>query len=683
MITTNPLVLLAIYLGLTIASSILLIILFRRSKQQARWSTWIELALIGLWTIWVGRDLLNFDRTLLPTGREFGMSIQSHFVWQWLGRCNLCVLWDGSINGGAPAFTELHGAVLHPVVVITSVLFGAINGAKITLLITLFMAGLAQWWLARVMELGRLPRLWVAAMAVVAGNLSGRMESGLLAESLSTAACALTLAPGLKLALTGQRRATILFAITLALAATAGQGYLQVGLMIGLLPAYLVFFFDKGWQVRPVWKEFLLAGVLSLLLASVFLVPLAHFWPNFVKGSESGFSSAQALEYAPLNLVIRDFSFYMNQSLGKWDTPHMYINFIGWVPILLALITLRLVPRQQLRILIFLLVATGWVFLTSSAVTLRILEQLHFEFITSVRYASVIGGLAVPLVLALAGWGLHLLLQCAWPRFSLRWFGSNRQGTRRSFSIRYLVLALPLLWSIVAAYDFSHPWLTLEQTHPDVYKTLQLVKQPTTQWIQLIYSEQYWMPAALDADMKLAKSIRPWDWRDRDLPPPFIQATRDPQEVDTTSVNYLSQVGELLLVRHPQNEYAYIDTGQQQIPCSATARGGDIDVECSTGSTGKLIVTENSWTGWQANRDGIPVALDDNRWLSVDAPAGSHHFEFRYRPWDVWVGLLLTLTGIALCVWWWFRSPDARPAASTDIMPRSETPSSEIPASQP
>ncbi len=683
MLTTNPLLLLAVYLGLVIASLILLIILFRHSRQHTRWSTWAELAIIGLWTIWVGRDLLNFDRTLVLTGREFGMSIQSHFVWQWLSRCNLCVLWDGSINGGAPAFTELHGAVLHPVVVITSVLFGAINGAKLTLVITLFMAGLAQWWLARVMGLGRLPRLWVAAMAVVAGNLSGRMESGLLAESLSTAACALTLAPGLQLALTGQRRATILFAITLALAATAGQGYLQIGLIIGLFPAYLVFFFDKNRRIRPLLKEFLLAGVLSLLLAGVFLVPLAHFWPNFIKGSESGFNSAQALEYAPLNLVIRDFSFYLNQSLAKWATPHMYLNFIGWVPILLAVVALRLVPRKQLRLLIFLLVALGCVFLTSSAVTLRILEQLRFGFITSVRYASVIAGLAVPLVLALAGWGLHLLLQCAWPRISLRRFASNHPWTARSFSIRYLVLVLPLLWSIAAAYDFSHPWLRLDRTHPDVYTALQLAKQPTAQWIEMIYGEQFWTPAALDADMKLAKSIRPWDWRNHDLPPSFIQATRDPQQVDTTNVNYLGQVGQLWLVKHPQNEYAYINTGPQKIPCAATASGGDIDVDCSTNSAGKLMVTENSWTGWQASRDGTPIVLDDNRWLSVEAPAGSHHYEFRYRPWDVWVGLLLTLIGIVLCVRWWFRSPGATSMANPEIVPQTGSPSLEPPTLQP
>jgi len=126
----------------------------------------------------------------------------------------------------------------------------------------------------------------------------------------------------------------------------------------------------------------------------------------------------------------------------------------------------------------------------------------------------------------------------------------------------------------------------------------------------------------------------------------------------------------------------FADTELQKIPCSATASGGDIDVECATNSSGKLIVTENSWTGWQANRDGIPIALDANRWLSVEAPAGSHHYEFRYRPWDVWVGLLLTLIGIVLCVRWWFRSPGTKSTIKAEV-PQTESPSPEPPALQP
>jgi hypothetical protein len=50
--------------------------------------------------------------------------------------------------------------------------------------------------------------------------------------------------------------------------------------------------------------------------------------------------------------------------------------------------------------------------------------------------------------------------------------------------------------------------------------------------------------------------------------------------------------------------------------------------------------------------------LNAGTWLSVAAPAGTHHYEFRYRPWDVPVGAGLTLIGLALAVWVW-RTPVA------------------------
>ncbi|HSD84106.1 MAG TPA: hypothetical protein VLG46_09620, partial [Anaerolineae bacterium] len=244
MMTTNLLVLLAIMIGLALASVILLIILFRRiqrAQRQVHWSIWIELALIGLWTIWVGRAYLNLSPTIWPNGREFGMAIQAHFVWPLLPECGPCVFWNGLTNGGAPAFADLYSAVLHPIVIGATLLFGAIDGAKIILLAALFTAGVAQWGVAKVLQLGRLPRLWAAAMAVTGGHLAGRMEHGLVALVLSTAACSLIIAPGLDLALTRRRRSTVLLAIALALAVLAGQGYLQVGVLVAILPAFLVF----------------------------------------------------------------------------------------------------------------------------------------------------------------------------------------------------------------------------------------------------------------------------------------------------------------------------------------------------------------------------------------------------------------------------------------------------------
>ena len=83
-----------------------------RAVGQLRWAGWtflIELGLIVMWALWIGRSYLNLDPHVMPIGREFAMAVQPQFVWEMLMECDSCVLWNGSVNGGNPAFVELHG----------------------------------------------------------------------------------------------------------------------------------------------------------------------------------------------------------------------------------------------------------------------------------------------------------------------------------------------------------------------------------------------------------------------------------------------------------------------------------------------------------------------------------------------------------------------------------------------
>ena len=74
-------------------------------------------------------------------------------------------------------------------------------------------------------------------------------------------------------------------------------------------------------------------------------------------------------------------------------------------------------------------------------------------------------------------------------------------------------------------------------------------------------------------------------------------------------------------------------------------------MDCEAESAGALTVQENLVSGWTARVDGTRVALGRGPWLNVQAPAGRHHYVFRYRPWDVPVGLGLTLGGMAMAAW--------------------------------
>jgi hypothetical protein len=129
--------------------------------------------------------------------------------------------------------------------------------------------------------------------------------------------------------------------------------------------------------------------------------------------------------------------------------------------------------------------------------------------------------------------------------------------------------------------------------------------------------------------------------------------TPDPKFASDPS--YKETVDGMLLLEHPENQYASVQTAAGQVPCTAVALGGNIDVNCQTTEAGTLTVQENMWPGWTARlASGTPLALEAEQRLTVSLPAGTNHIVFRYRPWDVTIGLFLTLLGIVVAVrlWW-------------------------------
>jgi len=148
-----------------------------KKNQRIKPAFLLEIILIGIWAFWIGREYLNFDPSIIPSGiipsgREFSSAIQTHHVWTRFQECGWCALWNGTVRGGYPAFADIHGSMLHPFVIFSTLLLGVVNGAKFALILSFWFAGIAQWWIARELKFSRIPRLWSSGMAVVGGHLA-------------------------------------------------------------------------------------------------------------------------------------------------------------------------------------------------------------------------------------------------------------------------------------------------------------------------------------------------------------------------------------------------------------------------------------------------------------------------------------------------------------------------------
>jgi hypothetical protein len=640
-------------------------------KKRPRLAAWfgerhwlppiIEIVALALLASWLGRAYLNFDPDVVPGGNpyspsrnEYGSLVQTHHVWTWAQQCGICALWNGSEYGGYPSFVDVHGSALHPLVIVTTLIWGVVNGSKAALIVAFWAGGVAQWWLARVMKLGWLARLWSGAMGVVGGHLASRMELGAFGMVLSTAMCSLVFAPALAVARSGRRRDAILLALMLASAAVAGQGYMQIGLLFAA-PAFLFLVLGRGWRLLPVWREYAIAIGLALLLAAPFLVPLAHFFPNFTKNICPDFSSAQPLEYLPLNLVIRDPVFFTNEVLSKPNYPHRTALYIGWVSVALAALCLKFARREDRRALLYLGTSALLVLLTGSGVLLSWVRPV-VSGILGVRHPTMIAGLAVPPILGLAAYGLDRLWGINWPRLRSE-MGWGGKWLEFIYTPKWLLL-ISLIWNLVLAYNFSSTWLHVMRLPAEVDAVLQALHTPGLQWVEPPFGEHHYVEPAIRKGYKLNRGFMAWFWRDRPAPDAYLVADR--KGVPPNAVEVGEALGVPIYRFTDFREYAFVQSGYSVTPCDAFGAGGDLLVKCSTNKPGTLVVRENSWSGWYAWRDQRSVLLLDDRWLQVDAPAGEHQYRFRYLPWDVPLGILLCLLGVALTVWQWIKYPPSR-----------------------
>ncbi len=625
---------------------------------QNRFFLGIELFVVAFWALIVTMPYLDMDPMRVPTGREYLSHIASNHFWTWVRECGGCALWNGSLQGGAPTLADPFTSMLHPLVAIPTLILGVPNGMKIAIVTAFIVGGMAQWWLGHVLGLGRAARVWSACLAIVGGHLAGRMELGTFGLLLSTVACSLVFPPLITVTRTGSWRASVWLGVTLALAAVAGQGYLQVGLVFAV-PAILLLI---PWDVERLpllAKQLGFAALLATLLAAPLLVPFLHFMPEFSKFIDPELKVGQPLTYVLFNLVIRDVAFYTTDIFDKLPFPFLYINYIGWIPLLLALWGLRGGRTAEERRAIRYLVAVACIsFAFASDKPLAWLAEMAptpwiAKQIQGIRYYPSIAGLAIPCVLGLSAIGLDQLLGIAPFQFHL---AKNTAPDRHIFSldIRWLFV-VPALAAIMQCWSFAHHWIGMREYHPRVDIVLNALRTPDLQWVSPPFGQHDYMEPAVRMGLKVANGVRAWQWKDRTLPEPLLDA--NPQ-AKPPGMSLKTIVGGIpLYVADENREYAAVaHDDESRTVCKAYGIGGYIDVECDAAQAGVLTVKENSWSGWQAWVDGSRVPLKQGRWLQVDVPSGVHTIRLRYRPWDVSFGIGLFVVGAMLGGYVWVRS---------------------------
>jgi hypothetical protein len=426
---------------------------------------------------------------------------------------------------------------------------------------------------------------------------------------------------------------------------------MQIGVVVGMAPALLFLLFDPDFKLRPLWKKISLAVGLALLLSAPLLVPWLHNASIYVKDVEPNFNASQSIGYTILDLIIQDPAYYFADTFWKLPYPYLYTLFIGWIPMIFWGFALFLNRKEDHRWIGFLIIGAAGELVFSSKEFLQSAAS-YLPFMTVLRNPSLIAGLAVPFILGISAIGLDHLLSLNWPNLVL----SMRNSSLKLISTSWL-LVIPLLIGLQASYDFSQVWLYKVEPHPEIAASTADLHTPSAQWAHTPFGEHWFVAPAIAQGLKLTSVFDTFRWEGYEYPKAYLSAERHDFTEEPEKV-WIAQHYAINIFLDESAEYAYVLTADGiKRACTATSAGGNIDVVCQDAPAGQLIVNEKMWSGWKARIDDEPAGLIDPHWLSVEAPAGTHRYTFRFRPWDVPLGIGLSLIGLALCVFVYRKSP--------------------------
>lgn len=618
-----------------------------------------ELTIVAAWVLLFTSPYLDMDPNMVPAGREYLSAIQTHTVWENAKSCGLCALWYGGVGGGFPALADPVASTLHPIVVVTTLVWGVVNGSKVALVAIFAIAGLGQWLLGYRLGLRPVARVWAAGMAVVAGYLAARLDQGAFSLILSTASAVLVFPALVALARSEKLRHVVWLAIVLAMVAVGGTGYVQIALVFIVPTAFLLVPLRRK-ELAQLARLMALSIGLALLLAGPVMVPFVHFMPEIAKDLDVAFQTAQPFAYVPLNLVISDTDFFLTDTLGKVPWPAHYANFLGWLPIVLAAWGFsRARSAEERRAVMFLGSAAIMALWIASAAPLAwIVKTIEIDLIVQllagIRFTPFIAGLAIPPLLGLAAIGLDQLLDTLRRPVSISIEGDNSTSSRVSLDLRWL-LVIPLFIALNQARNFTGQWIKVVELDPFVANVIETLQTPNLEWVNVPLGEHYFVTPAVEQGLKLSEDFfRTWHWKDRPVPAPLLEASRHESPIGMIEQDIVNAIRIHRAIEEPS--YAQVlHPDESRTTCAAQGTGGDIDVTCTTEQPGNLLVAENSWSGWKVLIDGQPAELIKENWLSVEAPAGMHTYSFRYRPTDAFLGFGLLTFGLVISGWFVLR----------------------------
>jgi hypothetical protein len=565
-------------------------------------------------------------------------------------------MWGNSI-GGMPVFADPYGSFQHPLVMITTLLFGPLAAANITLAGAIFILGFSGYLFCTTFQLHRIVRIWITVTMIYGGLIAGRIAVGSIGLPLSLSFATLSFVYFLTWAHNPSRKNGILLSIIVSMLLVAGQGYMQIAFMVTLIPIsmYLYALKKANAMAQIPW----MAALVSVLIAPFLLT----FWANnasFGKDTDLTLSSTQHIGFIMLNYIVDNLDFYNTVLLGRPAFPYLYSNFIGYpivfgafVAVLLAVIRHPIIDKFiALIYLIFgsvvvvLVLASGdgqhWIMgFDIAPLTQFVIGLRNLTLVTS--YA----GALLVLLAAICGDFLIRQLQTAIALIRVNTWVIKGHA-------HWLVVAV-MTWHVLTLYAYNKQFYQFSNQDSPTLLVAEFLKTQPIGGINVEANYQVFDIMQTQKKM-ITQMFYPWllintsptgtMYQLISAPPADMTTWQELKRFDATWAIYKST--------DTNQQYAlHTSKNEALTACTAQGTGGDMDVWCTAGTNGILRIYENNLGSWQAWVDGVPTnVISVNKFVAVPVDSGAHHIVFRYRPWYTILGLIVSWsTWAGLIIW--------------------------------
>lgn len=651
------------------------------------WLGLVAFASIAAIGVLYSSKLLNLDPNLGLASGEYQVHVGFISLFQqWLAGETAFPLWNPIMGYGRSLIADPFLFVFNPFLSVPMFVFGLVNGTKLAMVLTFMVAGAGMYVLARGLKLSWVPALWCGLLYMMCGALPSHLIIGQIQLTFS-----LGWAPWAAAGLVwlfrkpGWGRAC-LAAIAMGLFFFCGNLYHQVYALFTFIIISVIAMVDwSTFQIKkPVVKYVLLVAALSLGLIAIQLLPLMSARSSmdniggYVPDTQE-FHGSQLMEYAFLNYVVADPDFSRTDILDQIPCPQENYRYIGIAPVLFLLFLVPAFVRGN-RATIAAMAASFLFLLAWAALEYTFIRDLYEFFPILYQFRDPGRALSVGTIflIALSGFALDHI----WRRLG-EWQeepvdgGTERWRSPILLAAKGLLLLL-LVYSLRRVYGENREYIYLEYIYqPEL--------ELSANWLAANEDEQVTISSTHTVAAKIVLDayelgIRSPDFIDGWRPSApdysigeFIQLQIKPafrldwEYEDFTDPNYvlIRNVGRLRVWQNLQAfPYAFsvplerLVQGDAIFPSEVERAGyaarvgtNKIVVDLNVDEESMLVISESWFNGWTVRVDrerGVLAPVGS--YLAVRVQPGTHHVVFEYRPRTFTIGLVLTLTTLAIMV---------------------------------